>query len=263
MADNLLCPEDYALRLETTPESTGRPHCHAMCAPPRPAPPTAMALAFAAASSRGRARRGRERVRACMGGCAEFMRRRPGDSGRQRDGGGGSTIARAGEQVFLTDCARGAVSLRVQHHVCDAQRRPHARQCPAHDAEPKPKGSSGAGSRDSCAQPLGALSPLFRDRHPPAHTTTVGYGLQRPTSVFLSCAEVCSICRPHSLRDTCTTQVTFCGYSVPHPLENKMHLHIQVCPASSLTMWTKDVAVAHACACRCFLRARMRARAFL
>ena len=58
--------------------------------------------------------------------------------------------------------------------------------------------------------------------------------------------------RPRSLRDTCTTQVTFCGYSVPHPLENKMHLHIQVCPASSLAMWTKDVAVAHACACRCF-----------
>ena len=32
------------------------------------------------------------------------------------------------------------------------------------------------------------------------------------------------------------TQVTFCGYSVPHPLENKMHMHIQ----------TKDIGAAEA-----------------
>jgi len=30
-------------------------------------------------------------------------------------------------------------------------------------------------------------------------------------------------------------KVTFCGYSVPHPLENKMHMHIQT---------TKDISAA-------------------
>merc|ERR1719329_798177 len=31
-------------------------------------------------------------------------------------------------------------------------------------------------------------------------------------------------------------KVTFCGYSVPHPLENKMHMHVQ----------TKDITAAEA-----------------